>query len=424
MHDSRRTRLSVARGSGRVVRIGVLVLALIVTACSGGQTAPSGPGSAAPMTEVKIGVPLSLTGSGAFAGSQMKKAMEIGFADENENLKAKGLQLTPVYVDDRTDQPTGIDVTNQLAAQEQVAAIVGYTASNICQAALPVANKAKVPTINADCVVSGLLAMGPYIYRTAEPLGPALELLAAKMVPLLNLKTVAGIYNQDNPSFAETEKIFMTTFQNAGVKVVDEEAMPSGTASNFTSQLTRIAAAKPDALVVAVLGGQAGQVMLQARQVGLTVPFFGEQNVGSYAVLQVAGDAAIGTRFATYWNPNGGSPANDKFIKAFRAKYNADPDTFAANGYASVQVISAAVAKAGKPGSGGVAAYRESLKTALSGLGKIPSIYGDGSLEMIDRAAISAAVLVELKKGDKGPATNVILTIPASELVAGIKKLA
>jgi branched-chain amino acid transport system substrate-binding protein len=376
------------------------------------------------IVEIKVGVPLSLTGAGAFAGSQMKKAMELGFEDENVKLKAKGLKLVPVYVDDRSDQPTGIDVTTQLGTVEQVNAIVGYTASNICLAALPIANKLKVPTINADCVVSGLLQIGPYIFRVAEPLGPALEILADKAVALLNLKTVAGIYTQQNPATLDTERIFMTAFQKAGVKVVDEEAVSSQGASNFSSQLTRIAAAKPDALVVAVLGGQAGQVMLQARQVGLNVPFLGEQNLGSYAVVQVAGQAAVGARFATYWNPSGGTPLNDTFIKEFKARYNGDPDTFAANGYAGVEVMSAAVAKAGKPGTGGVLAYRESIKTALNSLGKLPSIYGDGTILMSNRAVVSGAVLVELKQGDKGPVTSVIATIPASQLTDGILKLA
>jgi branched-chain amino acid transport system substrate-binding protein len=415
-------RMSMTGPLGPWVATLSLAVAIVVTACGGSSTGGSG-GSNGGVSEVKIGVPLSLTGAGAFAGSQMKKAMDLAFSDENQALKLKGLSLSPVYADDRSDQPTGIDVTNQLALQDQVSAIVGYTASNICQAALPIANKDKVPTINSDCVVSNVVPIGPYIYRVAEPLDPALSLLAAKFASAQRLHTVAGIYLQQNPSTVETEKVFMNAFQKSGVKIGPEEAVQSQSASNFSSQLTRIAAAKPDALVVAVLGGQAGQVMLQARQVGLTVPFLGEQNVGSFAVVQVAAQAAVGTYFATYWNPTGGPAVNKKFISEFRARYKADPDTFAANGYAGVQLISAAVAKAGRPGSGGVIAYREKLRSALNSLGRIQSIYGDGTLEMVGRAGISGGVLVELKAGNP-PVPTVFGTVAASDVSDGIKKLA
>src|SRR3954468_15685871 len=90
--------------------------------------------STASAQEVKIGVPLSLSGSVAFAGTKMKDAMDLAFDEVNKSNYLGQIKLVPVYADDRSSQPQGISVTQQLALRERVAAIVSYTASNICQA--------------------------------------------------------------------------------------------------------------------------------------------------------------------------------------------------------------------------------------------------------------------------------------------------
>jgi branched-chain amino acid transport system substrate-binding protein len=398
----------------------VLIAAALgtVAGCGGsdGGSGASASGGDGPTT-VKIGVPLSLSGPVAFAGVQMQKAMKLGFEDANASLKDLGVTLEPVFADDKSDQPTAIDVTRRLAQQDQVAAIAGYTASNICQAALPVAQQLKVPTLNADCVIPDLVKTGDYIFRSAEPLDPALLLMASQLKPKLGIQQFASITTQENPASVNTAKVLADGFTQAGASSVDAESVRSAGTTNFRSELTRIASKNPEALIVAVLGGQAGQVMVQARQSGLDVPFIGEQNLGSSSVTDIAGKSAANTYFATYWNPTGGTPSNEKFIKAFRSRYNSEPDTFAANGYAAVEVIAAAVRKAGKPGDD-VNGYREKLKTALTNLGKVDSIYGDGTLTMENRAARMGAVVVKLNAAGKGVEPEVITTIPAQDVFA------
>lgn len=395
-----------------------MAAAAAVLAAGCGASGSSGTGGGSASTTVKIGVPLSLSGPVAFAGVQMQKAMKLAFADANAKMKASGVTLEPIYVDDKSDQPTAIDVTQRLAQQDQVAAITGYTAGNICQAALPVAQKLKVPSINADCVTPKLVQIGDYIFRTAQPLDPALRLMVQSLAPKLGLKTAASITLQENPSTVNIGQVMGAALSAAGVNGVDKESVQSGTTANFASELTRIASKHPDALVVSVLGGQAGQVMVQARQNGLNAPLLGEQNLGSSTVTQVAGAAAANTYFSTYWNPLGGSAANKAFIQAFRASYKAQPDTFAANGYAAVQVIAQAVEKAGKP-SGDIQAYRDKLKSILANLGKVDSIMGTGSLTMANRAAHMDAVVVHLVRNGKSVKPEIVQQLPAGKVFAG-----
>lgn len=402
-----------------VAAVSIVAVLGSLAGCGGSSdgSGASASGGGSESTTVKVGVPLSLSGPVAFAGVQMQKAMKLGFEDANASLKDLGVQLEAVFADDKSDQPTAIDVTRRLAQQDQVAAIAGYTASNICQAALPVAQQLKVPTLNADCVIPDLVKIGDYVFRSAEPLDPALLLMAKQLKPKLEIQQFASITTQENPASVNTAKVLADGLTRAGASSVDAESVRSAGTTNFRSELTRIASKNPEALIVAVLGGQAGQVMVQARQSGLDVPFIGEQNLGSSSVTDIAGKAADNTYFATYWNPTGGTPANEKFIKEFRSRYSSEPDTFAANGYAAVEVIAAAVRKAGKPGDD-VNAYREKLKAALTNLGQVDSIYGDGSLTMQDRAARMGAVVVKLNAAGKGVEPEVISTIPAEDVFA------
>jgi branched-chain amino acid transport system substrate-binding protein len=409
---------NMAGRSAAVVVVAVSgALGLAVAGCGSG-TSSSAKTNSAGQTVVKVGVPLSLSGPVAFAGVQMQKAMKLGFKDANASLAASGIKLEPVFADDKSDQPTSIDVTRRLVQQDKVAVIAGYTASNICQAALPVAQQLKVPALNADCVIPDIVKMGDYIFRTAQPLDPALSLMTTKVAPQLGLKSSASLVLKENPGAVNAAKIMSAGLAKAGAPITDAESVRTADTTNFRSELTRIASKKPGALVIAVLGGQAGQVMVQARQSGLDVPFIGEQNLGASSVIEIAGKAAANTYFATYWNPTGGTPKNDKFIKDFKAAYNAEPDTFAANGYAAVETIAAAVKKAGKP-SGDAQSYREKLKETLGNLGEIESIYGDGKLTMKDRAATMGAIIVKLNASGNTVTPEVIDTIPGDQVFAG-----
>ena len=109
-----------------VVLAGLLVVGLYV------------PGALA--QQIKVGVPLSLTGPIAFAGTKMRDAMELAFEEINSTGYLGATRLIPVWADDRSSQPQAISVTQQLIQRDNVSAIVGYTASNICLAALPVAH--------------------------------------------------------------------------------------------------------------------------------------------------------------------------------------------------------------------------------------------------------------------------------------------
>ena len=304
--------------------------------------------SAASAQDIKIGVPLSLSGSVAFAGIKMKEAMELAFEEVNSSGYLGTMKLVPVWADDRSSQPQGISVTQQLALRDNVSAIVGYTASNICLASLPVAQELKVPTLQSDCVVPGLDNIGNYVYNGVRPYESFVVELVDKLVPARQIKTAAIIYLRENPVFTRMAPAITKAFEKHGVKVLLTEAITGGGDADFSAQLTAIANTKPDILAILTLGGQVGPVMVQARKAGMEKTLFiGEQAFDSADVRRIAGPNAAGAYYPSHWFADSPLPRNQAYVKAYRARYNRDPDTFATNGYNGVWLMAQIVKKAG-----------------------------------------------------------------------------
>lgn len=331
--------------------------------------------------EIKIGVPLSLSGPVAFAGTKMRDAMELAFEEINGSDFLGGKKLVPVWADDRSSQPQAISVTQQLALREQVSVIAGYTASNICLAALPVAQELKVPTINSDCVVPGLGEVGDYVYNAVAPSADFVRQLITNFAAAnKDVKSAAILYQRENPVFVGLEKLMTEVFTQNGIEVVAAEAVTSGADADFSAQLTSIASKKPGVLAILLIGGQVGPAMVQARQAGLAdTIFMGEQNFDSIEVRNVAGPNAAGSVYPSHWFAASPVEQNKKFVAAYEARYGSTPDTFSANGYSTVWVLAQIIKKAGS-------GDREAIKKALEEAGDMDTIFGiDGKTAFENR---------------------------------------
>jgi branched-chain amino acid transport system substrate-binding protein len=353
----------------------VLVAAVLVAGLCGT--------TAARAEEIKVGVPLSISGPVAFAGTKMKDAMQLAFDEINSQHFLGSSTLVPVFADDQSSQPQAISVTRQLALRDHVSAIVGYTASNICQAALPVAQELKVPTLQADCVVPGLDDVGDYVYSAVRPSVGYVEQLIDKLVPARHVKTAAILYQRENPVFSNLAKVAQTRFEKNGVQVVDVEVATSGADADFSAQLTKAQAKNPDVLVILLLGGQVGPAMIQARQSGMTKTIFlGEQNFDTVDVRKVAGPNADNSYYPSHWYAGSPVPQNTAYVKAFEARYHFEPDTFSTNGYNAVWLMAQIIKKAGS-------GDREAIKAAMESMGTMFTPFGtNGETQFEHRMAV------------------------------------
>src|SRR5438105_1950482 len=135
----------------------------------------------------------------------------------------------------------------------------------------------------------------------------------------------------------------------AGVKryfkgeVLDEVYVPLGQL-DYQAELTRIAAAKPDAIFVFLPGGMGVNFVKQFRQAGLAdkITFLSAFTVDE-ATLPAQQDAAIGFFGGANWAPNLDNPQNKAFVAAYEKEYGAVPATYAFQAYDAALLIDSAV---------------------------------------------------------------------------------
>jgi branched-chain amino acid transport system substrate-binding protein len=139
----------------------------------------------------------------------------------------------------------------------------------------------------------------------------------------------------------------------AGVKrhfkgeVVGEEYVPLNT-TDFSGELAKIAAAKPDAFFTFMPGGLGVNLVRQYHQAGLAnvIPFLSAFTVDE-STLPAQKDAALGFFGGANWAPDMKNPQSEAFVKAYEAAFNGVPGTYAMQGYDAALLIDAAIKAAG-----------------------------------------------------------------------------
>jgi branched-chain amino acid transport system substrate-binding protein len=117
--------------------------------------------------------------------------------------------------------------------------------------------------------------------------------------------------------------------------------------TNFTVQLDRIEAAKPDAIIYWGDGVDAANVLNAIRNRGMKQPVFFCDRVVSDDFLRIAGKNAEGIICTYPWNPNRKDPKLEAFRQAFKQRWGVEPDTYAAHAYDGINMLLWAIQTAG-----------------------------------------------------------------------------
>ena len=143
-------------------------------------------------------------------------------------------------------------------------------------------------------------------------------------------------------------------------EVVDEVYVPLGQL-DYSAELSKIAAAKPDALFAFLPGGMGVNFVKQFRQAGLAdkLKFLSAFTVDE-STLPAQQDAALGFFGGANWAPNLDNPQNKEFVAAYEKEYNAVPGSYAFQAYDAALLIDSAL-----KATGGKTDNKEALRAAL-----------------------------------------------------------
>lgn len=322
------------------------IKATTATAAATTITAPYiWPKGAQAQNVVKMGILHSLTGTIAIAEKSVVDAEMLAVDEINAAGGVMGMKIQPVVEDGASDWPTFAEKARKLIEKDKVAAVMGCYTSASRKAVLPVFEKLKgllyYPTYYEG------LEQSPNIMYTAQE---ATQSVIAAMDWLAKNKGKSFyMIGSDYIWPRTTIKIAKATLGRLGGKLAGEGYYPLGHIE-FSSEINKIKAAKPDVILNCVVGGSNVAFFKQLTAAGITGK---NQAILSLAVSEeevsgIGSENTAGTLTCMGYFQSLKNPANDKFVKAFKAKYGANRvtgDTLSC-GYSSVYLWKLAVEKA------------------------------------------------------------------------------
>ena len=295
------------RTGGSVVMLGVV-----------GSVVPFG---ARAQETVKLGLLHSLSGTIAIAEASLVDAEKMAVEEINAAGGVMGRKIELVVEDGASDNPTFAEKARKLLERDKVAAIVGcYTSAS---------RKAVLPVLNQD---NGLLFYPTYYEGQEEdkhviyPSQEATQSVIAACDWLVKEKGKSFFLVGSDYIYPRTcNKIAKPTIIKAGGKVLGEEYAPLGH-TEFSSIINKIKAAKPDCIYSTVVGGSNVAFYKQLRAAGLdgTKQVLLSTVVSENEIEGIGKDNAAGYYACMGYFQSIKSPENEKFVKAFKAKFGAD----------------------------------------------------------------------------------------------------
>ncbi|MFS8524924.1 MAG: ABC transporter substrate-binding protein [Limnochordales bacterium] len=339
----------------RVGLVAALAALLVLTA---------GAGVFAQQTVV-IGTLGPLTGDYASYGVSVANGVELAVNEAN----ASG-QYNYVFrvqkEDTRGDSVQAVNAINKLIELDRVTAIVGAVLSGETMTAGPIAQDEGVPFITPSATAPAVSEIGDYEFRNVITDDKQSAQMIDYVVNTLGLQRIAVLYTNNDYGVALRQGV-EAGVRAAGAQLVAVESFLDGD-SDFTAQLTNIAAANPEALYIAGYYTEAAQIARQAQRIGLNVRIMGADGFDSPLLVELGGDAVEGALFTSGFDSETDDPAARAFIEAYEAAYGVKPDMFAANAYDSARIIIQAINQVGP--------NRAAVRDAIAATTDFPGVTG------------------------------------------------
>ncbi|HVO50253.1 MAG TPA: ABC transporter substrate-binding protein [Thermoanaerobaculia bacterium] len=282
----------------------------------------------------------------AARGAMMRRSVEMAVDEANASAKPGELPFELVVREDSPLWGSAANILVDLAFTDECLAVVGSIDSTATHVALRVALKAEIFMVNTgSCDQTVTETFIPWLMRTWPDDRQHGYRLAELVVKEQGHRRVALLRTNDRNGRVGV-KTFVDSVRRLGHPVLQEMRFLPG-AQSFDTQVSRIKAAGPDAVVLWGEPEDAGHAAAALRKAGVTVPLYGPERVFGPALLAAAAGAAEGMTITYPFDPTRTDPAWTAFVGRFRKRAGTDPDAFAAYAYDGARILLRAIRTAG-----------------------------------------------------------------------------
>ena len=373
------------------LKLGYLFIVLMLVA--GLVTGCSDSGS----KDIKVGLVYELTGSTASFGTAATNGAKLAFKEINANGGVIGKQIQIVVADNKGEPSESANAMTKVITQDKVAVVTGFTTSSNAIAGSNVSEANKIPFVTA-AATNPKVTVDEKTGKVKENtfrvcfIDPFQGTVAANFaINTLKTKKVAIMVDNSSDYSKGLAQFFKDAFVKGGGIVAAEEAYLQKD-QDFKTILTSIKAQNPDMIYLPGYYEEAGKIIKQARELGITVPVVGGDGWDSPKLPEIAGgDALNNTFFTNHYSVEDTSPLSKSFVDAYKKEYGQVPDAMAVLGYDAAYVIVDAIKRANS-------AEPAKIRDALAATKGYKGAAGELTLNE-SHDAVKGAVIIEFKGG-------------------------
>ncbi len=293
--------------------------------------------------KVKIGFVTTFTGPQAVVGNDMRDAFELAL--DHLGRKMGGLDVEMIYEDDSLKPDIGKQKTDKLIESDKVNFLTGYMMSHVLLASFKSAVDSKTFIISANAGPSQIAGdlCSPWFFSTSWQ-GDQVPQAIGEFMNQKGVKTAYLIA----PNYAAGKDVVAGLKANFKGKIVGEDYTKWPDQLDFSAELSKARAAKPDAVFAFYPGAAGIQFLTQYSQSGLRgqIPLYTSFIVDALSLPRLK-DLSLGVPGAQHWVADLPNDANKTFVADFKKKYGREPSFYAAQAYDSAKLIDSAVKAVG-----------------------------------------------------------------------------
>ena len=316
--------------------------------------------------ERSIGIVLPLTGKAATYGERSLQGIQLAIDTCNGESNTNG-NLRIIVEDSQSQASRAVTSFTKLVDLDKVSVVVGLLTSDEALACAPLAMRYKVVLFTPGATSKELKEAGSYIFRNRE----SVELQTAVIAEACANNTGKGgivIMHANASNAISYRDTFKDACESLGATVTGTVPFNEGK-TDYRSELEQLRALTPNTVYLAGYDSELGLILKQAHEIGLETQFYASAGAVTPKLLEVAGVGAEGLIAASAsFNPQSTALHVREFVKAYKARYNKEPDWLAANSYDAILMLMQ-VAKAEQFNA-------ETIKTGLSNMKDFPGVSG------------------------------------------------
>lgn len=380
--------------------------------CSGGSTAPAesteaSTESAAETTEtadteevpaaatgdtIVIGTISPNTGNLAAYGESVVNAINLAVEEINADGGVLGKPLALISYDDKGDSTEGANAFNKLVG-EDVCAIIGSVTSGVTAGLASLADESQIVLLTPTATADTITESDNYVFRACFKDSYQGKVAAKFAAEELGVTKVAILYASGDAYSAGLREAFAESAAELGLEIVAEESSSSTDDTEFSSQLTNIAASGAEFLFAPYYYNAVGPYIVpQARAAGYEGVIMGADGFDGTVGTMVDDKSLYNScYFTNHYSPDDTSETVQAFVKAYTDKYGAESlNALGALAYDSVYMLADAIEKAGSTD-------RTAIRDAMSGM-SFSGVTGSFVLDATGTPEKSVAI-IEFKDG-------------------------